>query len=96
MAKCVYKKSKINNSPKVIIGIPIYNEEKHIETTIESAINQTYENTEIIISDNCSSDRSYEIAQQYPKKYSNIKVIKHKENIGAANNFKYLLEISNS
>ena len=36
----------MNNSPKVIIGIPIYNEEKHIETTIESAINQTYENTE--------------------------------------------------
>lgn len=82
----------MKNKPLVSIGLPIYNEEKRLSETIESAINQTYSNLEIIISDNNSIDNSYQIALDYAKKDSRIKVIKQQANIGVTNNFKFLLD----
>jgi glycosyltransferase involved in cell wall biosynthesis len=78
----------------VTIGIPVYNEEKYLADTINSAINQTFRDIKIIISDNCSSDKSYDIAQQYASLDSRIQCIRHTENIGVSKNFKYVLEIS--
>ena len=47
------------------IIIPCFNSEKWLATSIESALNQTYKNIELIVIDNESSDRSLEIAQRY-------------------------------
>jgi protein O-GlcNAc transferase len=76
----------------VTIGIPVYNEEKYLKATIISAINQTYKNIKIIISDNNSTDNSFLIAQEFVDKFGNLAVVKHEENIGALNNFKYSLD----
>jgi len=76
----------------VTIGIPVYNEAEYLHETITSAINQTYKNINIIISDNNSTDNSYLIAQEFADKYCNVSVIKHNENIGISNNFKYSLD----
>ena len=51
--------------PKVSILIPLYNSEKYIAQTIQSALNQTWENKEIIIVDDGSSDNSFEIARKF-------------------------------
>ena len=58
---------------KVSIVIPVYNAERYIRLTIESALAQTYQNIEILIIDDGSSDRSVEIAQQFSN--SGIKII---------------------
>lgn len=65
----------------ITIVIPVYNVEKYIDRCVESIINQTYKNLEIILVDDGSSDNSPKICDEYEKKDKRIKVI-HKENSG--------------
>lgn len=67
---------------KVSVIIPMHNSSKHIDECISSVLNQTYENLEIIVVDDKSSDNSVEIVEA--KKDSRIKIIKLSENVGAA------------
>lgn len=69
---------------KVSILIPVYNSEKVLEKAIESAINQTWENIEIIIVDDGSSDNSLAIAQLFAAKHNIIQVYAQ-PNRGACN-----------
>ncbi len=69
--------------PLVSILIPVYNSEKYVSETIKSALNQTYKNIEIIIVDDGSTDRSWELIEGYKKRYPHrIKAFKQ-ENKGA-------------
>jgi glycosyltransferase involved in cell wall biosynthesis len=54
-----------NTGPLVSICIPVYNGEKTIRKTISSVISQTYQNLEIVIVDNCSTDSSVKIVQEF-------------------------------
>ena len=65
----------------ISVIIPVYNVEKYIRYCLDSVINQTYKNLEIIIVDDGTKDSSGEIAEEYAAKDSRIKVI-HKENGG--------------
>lgn len=69
---------------KVSIITPIYNAEKFIKYTIESVINQTYTNWELLLVDDCSRDNSKKIIDEYIKNDSRIKYIKLEKNSGAA------------
>lgn len=60
------------NNKLVSILIPLYNSEKYIQKTIESCLNQSYQNIEIIIVDDGSSDNSFTIALEFSKSYNNI------------------------
>lgn len=62
---------------KVSIIIPIYNTEKYLEDCLKSLINQTYQNIELIIVNDGSTDNSYQICQKYSN-YKNIKLINQK------------------
>lgn len=66
----------------VSIITPAHNSEKYIKQTIESVLNQTYQNWELIIIDDYSSDNTVEIAKQYQD--YRIKIISLKINVGAA------------
>lgn len=68
----------------ISIIVPVYNVEKYIKTCIESIINQTYKDLEIILVDDGSTDSSGEICDQYAKRDTRIDVI-HKENEGLVN-----------
>ncbi len=68
----------------VSIIVPIYNAEKYLSETIQSVVNQTYKNWELILVDDCSEDNSYEIAQQFSKVDTRIILVKKKFNSGAA------------
>ena len=68
--------------PRVSVIIPVYNAEKYLDRCIESAVNQTYENIEIILVDDGSVDSSPAICDEWAKKDERLKVI-HKVNEGA-------------
>lgn len=78
-------------NPLVTIGIPTYNRaDGYLKEAIESVINQTYSNLEIIVSDNCSSDDTGLVVKSF--KDQRIHYYRHNENIGANNNFNFCLE----
>jgi glycosyltransferase involved in cell wall biosynthesis len=74
-------------TPKVSIIIPTYNQEKYIEQTILSALNQIYSNLEIIISDDNSIDNTYKKIEYLINKYNNIKYFKNTQNLGRVKNY---------
>ncbi len=66
----------------VSIITPNYNSEQFIKKTIESVLSQTYQNWEMLIVDDVSSDKSIEIIEEYTKKDSRIKLIRLEKNSG--------------
>ena len=62
-----------NNMPKISIGMPVYNGEKYIKGAIDSLLAQTFTDFELIISDNCSTDKTSQICNEYALKDSRIK-----------------------
>lgn len=74
------------------ILIPTYNREDFISQAIDSVLNQEFEDYEIICCDNASTDRTYEILQEYAKNNNKIKVLQNEENLGPVLNWKNCLE----
>lgn len=79
------KKSN-NKEPLVSVIIPAYNASKYIRECVESIIGQTYENIEIIIIDDKSTDNTLEIAEEYQKKNPKVFVYQNEKNLGIGAN----------
>lgn len=71
----------MSKQPKVSIIVPIYNVEKYLDRCIQSLINQTLKEIEIVLVDDGSPDNCPQMCDEYAKKDSRIKVI-HKKNAG--------------
>ncbi|EAK1936862.1 glycosyltransferase family 2 protein [Campylobacter jejuni] len=69
------------NNPLISIILPTYNVEKYIARALESCINQTFKDIEIIVVDDCGSDKSVDIAKEYASKDDRIKIIHNEENL---------------
>jgi glycosyltransferase involved in cell wall biosynthesis len=82
------------NNSLVSICIPTYNGEKFLENCLDSAIGQTYRNIEIIVVDDCSIDKTYDIAKTYAAKDPRIKLFQNKKNAGLVPNWNRCMEIS--
>ena len=80
--------------PLVSIIIPMFNVDKYIQQCLESVLAQSYLNIEIVIVDDCSSDRSTLIAQQYAEIDHRIKIAHHTENKGSLLTRKHGLELA--
>ena len=88
------KKSENNmndSDPKISIGIPVYNGEKFIRKCIESVLQQTHRNFELIISDNASTDSTPKICEEYLHKDDRITFVRQNKNMGPNWNFNFLL-----
>ena len=70
--------------PLVTIGITNYNGKKYLSKCIDSFLNQSYSNIEILLIDDCSTDGSEKIIKDYEEKYKNINAIYHDVNSGGA------------
>lgn len=68
---------------KISIIVPIYNAEEHLDKCVESILEQTETNLEIILVDDGSKDNSFEICKKYEKTDQRVKVI-HQENAGVS------------
>lgn len=73
---------KESKQPLITIVIPLYNAEKYIADTMDNIINQTYQNYELIVVDDCSTDKSRNIVKKYEQEYSKIKLIESELNFG--------------
>lgn len=76
------------SNPLVSIVIPVYNRELYIGKAIESAINQTYKNIEVIICDNCSTDETWNIVQKYVREDSRVIAYRNEVNLGPVLNWR--------
>lgn len=75
---------------KISIGMPVFNGEEYVADAIESILNQSFHDFELIISDNCSEDDTGAICQHYASKDSRIRYVRQLMNIGAEANFNYV------
>ena len=78
--------------PKVSVIVPIYNVEKYLEKCLDSLVNQTLEDIEIILVNDGSTDNSGEIAKKYANKYKDKIIYLEKENGGLSDARNYGLE----
>jgi len=84
---------KLNQLPPLTVYTCCYNMEKYIASTINSVIAQSeFWDSEYILVDDCSTDNSAKIMQEYADKYINIKLIKNKKNLGLASSSNIALE----
>ncbi|MGH4138377.1 glycosyltransferase [Clostridium sp.] len=82
------------DGPLVTIGITNYNGKEYLSKCVDSFINQTYKNIEILLIDDCSTDGSDKIIKNYEENYKNIIAIYHSVNSGGAS--KGIQEIINN
>ena len=80
------------NSPLISVILPTYNGEKYLAETLESVLNQTYTNLEIIIVDDCSTDSTIDIIKSYNDE--RIKLYVNEKNLGIGDNTNKALSLA--
>jgi glycosyltransferase involved in cell wall biosynthesis len=73
--------------PRVSIGMPVYNGEALLESTLEALLKQTFDDFEIVVCDNASTDRTAAIAESFAARDTRVRYVRNERNIGANGNF---------
>lgn len=82
----------VEKSYRVSIGMPVFNGSEKIQRALDSLLAQKFDDYEIIISDNCSTDATRSIIQAYAKEHEHVRVTYQSENVGALANFRRVLD----
>jgi len=83
-------------SPRVSIGMPLYNSERWLPAALESILAQTRGDFELIISDNASTDGSHDLCHQFASRDSRIRLIRQPSNIGATRNYRFVADAAHA
>lgn len=84
----------MNDRPMVSVITPVYNHEQFVGEAIKSVIDQTYRNWEMLVIDDYSTDKSWEIIQEWARKDSRIRAFRNDTNKGLVPNWKFLIDNS--
>ena len=76
--------------PLVTVGVPVFDCERWIRQALEAILAQSYKNFELLISDNCSTDASYEICKNYARQDARVRLRQNPHNVGVTENFNIL------
>jgi len=82
------------HTPRVSIGLPVFNGEKYIEDALDSILTQTYTDFELIIVDNASTDQTPRICRAYAAKDKRIRYYRNKINLGAVKSHNRAFKLS--
>lgn len=77
--------------PKVSIGMPVYNGERFVRSALDSLLAQVFNDFELIVSDNASTDSTESICREYMSRDKRIRYVRQRENIGSIANFQFVL-----
>ncbi len=80
--------------PRVSIGIPVYNGERFLGEAVQSLLDQTFGDFELVIVDNASTDRTSEICRAFAAKDARVRYHRNERNIGGAPNFVRAFELA--
>jgi glycosyltransferase involved in cell wall biosynthesis len=84
----------MDNAPLVSIGLPVFNGEKYIQQTLDSLLAQSYDNFELNISDNASTDGTEEICRLYAAKDNRVHYYRQPRNVGLMGNWRCVLQLA--
>jgi glycosyltransferase involved in cell wall biosynthesis len=79
------------DSPVITVGIPAYNSEIYLAETLRSVLGQTFDQIEVVISDNASTDRTAEICREFAARDSRVRYIRQQKNLGVPGNYNFVL-----
>jgi len=82
------------NSPKVSIGMPVFNGANYLRRSLKSLLAQDYEDFELIISDNASTDQTESICREFAKSDHRVRYFRNEINLGAARNYNKVFELA--
>ncbi|HWM05002.1 MAG TPA: glycosyltransferase family 2 protein, partial [Actinophytocola sp.] len=80
--------------PRLSIGLPVYNGEEYLAESLDALLGQSYEDFELIITDNASIDGTEAICRRYVWQDSRVRYERLPKNIGAANNHNYVFSLT--
>jgi glycosyltransferase involved in cell wall biosynthesis len=75
--------------PRLSVGLPVYNSSAYVSESIEALLGQTFEDFELIISDNASTDDTGDICRRYVKQDSRVRYFRQPKNVGLAPNHNF-------
>jgi glycosyltransferase involved in cell wall biosynthesis len=81
-------------APRLSIGLPVYNGEKLVDKAIDVILAQTFQDFELVIADNASTDATEQICRHYAAKDDRIRYYRNSENLGLARNHDRILELA--
>src|ERR1700674_2772413 len=82
--------------PLLTLGVPVYNGADTLERCLDSILGYAPADTQIVISDNASTDGTERICRQYAKRASSIRYFRQAQNRGAVANFRFTFEQANT
>jgi glycosyltransferase involved in cell wall biosynthesis len=82
--------------PLVSVGLPVFNGQNYIRQAIDSILNQDFQDFELIISDNASTDDTGSICQEYARMDKRVRYYRNESNIGAAPNHNRVFEMASA
>jgi glycosyltransferase involved in cell wall biosynthesis len=74
--------------PKISLGLPVYNSKNTIRNALDALLGQTFTDFELIISDNCSDDGTFDICREYAERDPRIRLYRNESNLGITENFR--------
>jgi glycosyltransferase involved in cell wall biosynthesis len=92
--RCGSEKGPACDRALVSIGMPVYNEERHVAQALESLLAQEYEKLEIIICDNASQDGTEKVCLQYASRDPRVRYCRNQSNLGAIENWNRAFKLS--
>lgn len=90
------KSTTEKTGPALSIGMPVYNAEAFLEEAMASLLAQSFSDFELVIADNASTDRTADIIAHFAKADPRVRAIRHKENLGAGANFRFVFQQARS
>jgi glycosyltransferase involved in cell wall biosynthesis len=84
----------MNRAPRLTIGLPVYNGENFLSQAIEALLGQSFDDFELVISDNASFDGTADICKQYEKQDSRVRYFRQSRNIGLSPNHNFTLDVA--